>query len=458
MTTTVLHHRDPLGNPVTLGTPAGAAALDDFVQGFIACDLRVARILEARDEPGALVQAYLAMFQLFAESPSGAAHAAPFLARAQAAAAQASAREQLFVRAIAAWAAGDLPGAVVLHEQLVRQHPRDLVALKLGQYHAFNLGDAPAMLRMALPGLEAAADVPQFHGMAAFAFEQCHLLDAAERHARTAIAMHRAEPWAQHALAHVLLTRGQLRAGAAFLEEMSGSWHGLNSFMRTHNWWHLALFHIELGRPDEALALYDREIWGVDKSYTQDQINAVSLLARLELAGQDVGGRWQDVADHLEARVDDQSLPFLDMQYLYGLARAGRASAQRMLGNIERKASTASGSGPHAATAAWAEVALPACRGLLAHAQGRHAEAADDLARALPRLQLIGGSHAQRELFEQIHLDALLRAGHLAAVQHLLQPQLNSQPESLRLRALARRTYAGLGLPPELATADGRRQ
>ena len=78
-------------------------------------------------------------------------------------------------------------------------------------------------------------------------------------------------------------------------------------------------------------------------------------------------------------------------------------------------------------------------------------EAATQLGIALPRLQEIGGSHAQRELFEQLHLDALLRAGSLAGAQNLLQQRLAAQPESVRLRKQARRLYAALALPTTLA-------
>jgi hypothetical protein len=59
----------------------------------------------------------------------------------------------------------------------------------------------------------------------------------------------------------------------------------------------------------------------------------------------------------------------------------------------------------------------------------------------------IGGSHAQRDLFAQVHLDAMLKAGHLAGAQNALQPQLRAQPESKRLRRQARKLYAALGLP-----------
>jgi hypothetical protein len=141
-----------------------------------------------------------------------------------------------------------------------------------------------------------AADVPYVHGMAAFGYEQCHLMREAEASARRAIAMCRKEPWAHHALAHVMLTEGRLAEGLAFMESVSDTWIGLNSFMVTHNWWHVALFLIDLGRDAEALAVYDEHAWGVVKDYSQDQIGAVSLLARLELAGIDVGARWNDVA------------------------------------------------------------------------------------------------------------------------------------------------------------------
>jgi hypothetical protein len=284
--------------------------------------------------------------------------------------------------------------------------------------------------------------------MLAFGWEQNHRLGEAEAAARRALALQPDEPWAQHALAHVLLTDGRLAEGAAFLQSASAGWQGLTSFMRCHNWWHLALFQIELGDDAAALRLYDSQVWGVDTTYSQDQVGAVSLLARLELAGVAVGGRWDALATHLAGRTADQVQPFLDLQYLYGLARAGRPEAETLLANIVRFAPLA----PAASRSAWQQVALPAARGLLAHAGGmrnpQHADwsaAADALAQALPGLAGIGGSHAQRDLFAQIHLDALQRAGRLAAVQHLLQPQANAQPQSQRLQRRLHAVYAAAG-------------
>jgi tetratricopeptide (TPR) repeat protein len=437
---------DSLGNPVTVGDAASLPAIDAFVEGFISCEARAVDALAGADDASPIVQAYCATLHLFAESRDARANARPFLERARKGAAHATPREQRYIEAIAAWSAGDIARAIALHQEQAREHPRDLASLKLGQYHCFNTGDCPGMLRLALAALPAAADVPYLHGMAAFGYEQCHLLREAEASARRAITLRRKEPWAHHALGHVMLTEGRLEEGLAVMRALSDTWVGLNSFMVTHNWWHVALFLIDLGRDSEALAIYDREVWGVVKDYSQDQIGAVSLLARFELAGIPVGDRWQDVASHLAQRLDDHVLPFLDLLYLYGLARAGRNEADLLLGNIESFAPKA----PPSTRDAWQRVCVPAAHGLRAHARGDFAAAIDGLGQALPRLAQIGGSHAQRDLFEQVYLDALMRLGtgaSLAGAQGTLQQQVNRQPESRRLRRQATAVCARLGLP-----------
>ncbi|MDL9999818.1 tetratricopeptide repeat protein [Variovorax sp. J22P240] len=437
---------DSLGNPISLADPTSTGAVNAFVEGFISCEARAVDVLAAQNDPSPIVQAYCATLHLFAESRDAASNARPFIERAQAAAATATPREQRYIAAVVAWADGDIAQAIALHHEQAREHPRDLASLKLGQYHCFNTGDCPGMLRLALAALPAAGDVPYLHGMAAFGYEQCHLMRDAETSARRAISMERKEPWAHHALGHVMLTEGRLTEGLAFMRSVSDTWVGLNSFMVTHNWWHVALFLIDLGRDAEALEVYDRQVWGVVKEYSQDQIGAVSLLARFELAGIDVGDRWVDLADHLALRLDDHVLPFLDLQYLYGLARADRPEADRLMRNIEAFAPKA----PPSTRDAWQRVCVPAAQGLRAHARGDFNSAIEGLGLALPRLIEIGGSHAQRDLFEQVYLDALIRNGTeatLTGAQGILQQQVNGQPESTRLRRQAEAVYARLGLP-----------
>lgn len=436
---------DLYGLPVTCARPETLAAINDFIHGFLSYQPKATAVMEAADaDPDcALANAYTALLWMFLEAPAAPANAAPYIARARAAADGVTAREALMIDAAAAWVEGDVPKLLEICDRITTDHPRDMTALKLAQYHLFNLGDAPAMLRMALKALPEADDIAYAHGMIAFGYEQCHLLPRAEAAARRAMELRHDEPWAHHALAHVMLTQGRVSEGAAFLEGVAETWSGLNSFMHSHNWWHLALFYLSLGRHEDVRRAFDTHVWGLAKEYSQDQVGAASLLARMEFAGVDVGDRWADVADHIAQRGADTVNPFLTLQYLYALGRTERPEAIPLMRAIEKRASDTD-QHDHLA---WRDVALPAARGILAHAQGDWSAAISQMAHALPRMAECGGSHAQRDLFEQIHLDALVRDGRASSAQQVLEMRRTYDPDGVPLNLLLGDVYAKTGLP-----------
>jgi hypothetical protein len=436
--------RDYVGNPVTGERGTTLDSINDFVEGYLAYETRAERILVAAeaDPESCMANVYAGTLWMLLEAPEAASHAVKYLTAAERAAPLATRREQLNVAMLRAWVDDDLGTAIHLCEQLSDEFPQDLAIVKTHQYFEFNRGNSPAMLRVALKVAAANVNVPYVHGMTAFAYEQCHLLDEAEGEARTALAMRRKEPWAQHALAHVLLTRGRMDEGAAFLEDVSDTWSGLNSFMFTHIWWHQALFYLSQGRDLDALDVFDQHCWGIAKSYSQDQIGAISLLARFELAGIDVGSRWQDLADHLAARANDTVQPFLTLQYLYGLARAGRPQAETLLDSVRHFAARA----PEFSRTVWREVALPGCEGLHAYARGEFERAWHSLSTAVPRMIETGGSHAQRDLFEQILLDAALKSGRTGSAQQMLELRRRADPYGVPLNTALASVYAKLGL------------
>jgi tetratricopeptide (TPR) repeat protein len=419
--------RDGQGLEVANADANAIEALDFLRQEWLAFGKRFDRFTAAadREERCALLPVLAANLALSMNSAEGRALGAKYLARAQSMSKGIGPRELAWLDATQAWTDGDGDRSLAIHEKLVAEWPRDLLAGKLGQLHAFNLGDAEALLRIGEHMLAANRENHFAWGMQAFGLEECNRLDEAEAHARRAIDMERNDPWAHHALAHCLEARGRLTEGVAFLEAVSDTWADCNSFMYTHNWWHLALFLIDLDRPSEALALFDERVWGVCKEFSEDQINAISLLARLELRGVDVGARWGDVAHYLEPRLHEHFVPFLDLQYLYALARAGRQSAvTEMLASLEDRAEDAK---PFEREA-WADCTVPAAHGLAAYAKGDHAEAARLLGQAMPHLQKIGGSIAQRSLFGAIHLDALMKSGWNDAALKILQADDRERP------------------------------
>ena len=444
---------DYLGNEITAQNPATIAAINDFIRGVLGYELIVTNILAAADaEDDTLVNAYAAMLWLLSETGREPVEARAYITRAEAGSARANARELATLRAVKLWAEGDPAAAEAEALAELARSPRDLALLKYAHYFQFSRGDAPAMVRSALISLPAAPENAHLHGLLAFAYEQAFLLKEAEAAARRALELQPDEGWAQHALAHVLLTAGRVEEGVAFLEPLTGGWDKFISFLYTHLWWHLAVFYLAEGRFNEGLEIYDRHVWAKDKTFSQDQIGAVSLLARLEFAGADVGNRWAELGQWLAARKADIAQPFLSVQYLYGLARAGQPEADELLAAIR----TAPQAAPAESREAWAKAGVTLAEGLLAHARGDFAAAAEKLEPATALIAGLGGSHAQRGLFHIFLVDSLIKGGQPGRAQLILERQRAGFPDDVPLNRKLEGLYTALGLPAQAEAARAR--
>lgn len=391
------------GLALTSRAQADADALDAVEAALLRYGKEVADYLASPAPHGdsAYGVAMAAALHLMALTAPGRARALPLVARAERLAAGTTPHEQLFVGAVVAWARGNLNGAIARHMIIAERWPRDLLSVKIMHFHQINTGDFAGMLASMQPVVAAQPGLGYVHGMHAFALEQCGDARGAERAGRRAADMGN-DPWAHHAVAHVLDTAGRAREGRAWLSGKAAGWDDCSSFMYTHNWWHAALFELALGDHDAALALYDARVWGVRRDCVQDQLNAVSLLARLELRGVDAGSRWTDLAPHLALRIADRANPFVDLHLAYGLARAG---ADAPLADLCSAVADRAGAGPVEA------VADRFTRGVVACARHRFADAASAFAAAGSETLRLGGSHTQRRLIDLLAADARGRAG-----------------------------------------------
>jgi tetratricopeptide (TPR) repeat protein len=387
------------GLAVSTDSPAVVEAIDRFVTELLSHGQGAAVILEAAesDPQSTFAQAGAAALYLFLQTTEGVQRAQPWLTRARAAAAhRATERERLLLGALEAWAQGQPQAALARHLEIARRWPRDLLNAKLAQIHQLNLGDRAGMHALSAALLPHNDGVSYAWGLHAFALEQVGEFDAALAAGERAVAMNADDTWAQHAVAHVFDARGQRDEGLDWLSAHAPRWERCSSFMYTHSWWHVALLHLGRGEADTALALYDRRVWGVRKTYVQDQVNAVSLLSRIEQQGLDVGARWADLALHVRPRIHDRQNAFLDMHFAYALARAGDdVAVAELLGGIAAHARRSS-------VPAWRDIALPAARGVVAHARRRLREAASELQPLAARMHLLGGSTAQQGWFAQM--------------------------------------------------------
>ena len=308
-----------------------------------------------------------------------------------------NAREKAHLSALGAWCDGELERTCALLDGILREWPRDILALKLANYLYFYLGDArnvrdgPARALGAWD--EKTPGYSHLLALHAFGLEESGDYAAAERAGRRATELDPADPWAVHAVAHVMEMQGRSAEGADWIQGLSPHWDSAN-FFRFHLWWHLALMRWGAGRADEALALYDARVWDAGSSENLSLCNDVSLLARLEMAGLDVGGRWDAVARLVREQAGGASvLAFVDAHYALALGEVPPLEDRGTTGRLHQSAGRA------------------LCEAMVAWRSKDHAKVVARLAPVRKDLWRIGGSHAQRDLFTLLLLDSAVAAG-----------------------------------------------
>jgi len=413
-------HRDAQGLALTTASATAAEAWSHTLAGYLGyradTGARLAATLAA-DPAFGLAHCLSGYFALLGFNTALLPAATDALARARRLTATASAREQAHVAALAAWLEGAPDRAVAVWETILRDHPRDVLAFRLAHFVNFWLGRPDRMLA----SVTAVAprwdpEVPGWGTLLAcrcFALEECGYYTEAEAAGRAAVDLDPADLWAAHGVAHVLEMQGRRGEGIAWIDALSSQWEGANN-LRHHLYWHAALFHYERGDFDRVLALYDRQFRNLAAPLTVaqpdlyiDVQNAAAMLFRLARQGVDVGTRWAELADKAEARVGDCLSAFTLPHWAMALAATGRAAAAERL--VDAMARFGAGNGALAAQVR--DYALPVAAAALAHARGRHAEALALMRPALGGMHLLGGSHAQQEVFELLFLDAAQAAG-----------------------------------------------
>jgi Tfp pilus assembly protein PilF len=351
--------------------------------------------------------------------------------RASANVAVASERERRHIEAVALAINGESQRAMAAVEAHVRDYPRDelVLSLALGVY-----------------GLIAFSGRPDHHEA------QRALLEGLARHwgedwwfltylgwsrvetgdpkggalmLERALALNPRNAYGAHARTHARVELGEAEDGVAFLTDWLRDYEPA-AILHCHLNWHLALFELDLGEADRAMARYK-----VAMHPTVAQCgpmptlaDAASFLWRCGLYG--AGPRplpWEEVAAFAERSFPRAGLAFADLHAAMAEAATSRtADLERRVGDLERR--DAEGG------LAQGSVVPTLCRGLAAFAHGDAAEAADRLEMAMPDLTRVAGSHAQREVFEDTLLAAWLGCGRVERARSLLAERLARRPRA----------------------------
>jgi tetratricopeptide (TPR) repeat protein len=449
---------DRWGVPVQGATPDGIAALDDAIECLLSLAGDPIGQAEAAVSaaPGMVFgQIYRAYLSLYGQTAAGVAEAGKLLSGLDPSGAPApgsttsnsgpishtgpithtgpigppglARREMLHLRAARAWTAGDLQTATRALERALVLNPRDVLALKVAQDLYFftgsrlDLRDVAARVLRSWP--EGQPGWGYVQGIYAFGLEENADYRQAENRATAALADNPRDVWSVHALAHVYEMEGRQREGSAFLSATLPDWQ--RSYFAVHNWWHRALYHLELGDVKEALALYDRSIRASRSTEWLDIIDAAALLWRLALFGADVSSRATELATDVEPLMDTAPVYiFNDWHAVMAFGLAGwQQQADRVLTNNTKLTAPTNRS-------AAAQAGLALLGGFRAYAAGHPEQALNRMIDIRQTANVVGGSHAQRDVIDLTLIAAAARVGDEGLARALADERTARKPTS----------------------------
>lgn len=303
------------------------------------------------------------------------------------------------IAALHALLADDIELAKSRLGELLRQQPHDVLALQVAHAFDYLSGDLPQLQQRVAAVLPAwSPRLPgygTFLAMHAFGLEESGDYPRATQAALAALRINLLDARAHHVMAHVHEMSTHPAAGLQWMHERAAGW-ALDTTVAAHCHWHLALYHLALGRPDRALAAHDRHIRGNGSCEVSDLIDASALLWRAELSGTDAGPRWAGLSAAWSAHIDDAYCSFNDIHAM--LAFVGARDWHRAQRLEDRLVCSAAQPTRHGQTTRG--LGLDACRALMAYGRGDHASAGRLLSRLPASAHRLGGSHAQRDVLQ----------------------------------------------------------
>ena len=427
--------RDARGNPCSSFSAAARDAAEQALwrmMSFYEPPLAELDTAIAADPAWALPHTMKAGFLLSLTEPGLVDEAAAHLVKARELQAHATPREKAHIEAVQAVLDGRWHQACKVWGALLVEHPHDALALQWVQLWDFYRGDALGLRQRparALPEWDEADPLYAYVlALYAFGLEENNLHGPAEEAARRALTLNPRVPWAVHAVAHVMEMQGRYEDGAAWLRLQQPHWAEGNG-LSCHLWWHKSLFRLEALDTAGALRLLDSHLSGSALLVTLNRVDAVSILWRLHLLGEDVVSRGAALLAGWP--LDDEGAgyyAFNDLHVVLALLCAREVPrAEAWLARCaERALQSADAARSNHLMAR--EVGLPLMRGLLALARGDADGAVDLIAPARAQLSRLGGSHAQRDLFDQTLLAAAAQGGRRSLGRALLNERTMAKP------------------------------
>ncbi|KAJ8322004.1 hypothetical protein KUTeg_000475, partial [Tegillarca granosa] len=285
-------------------------------------------------------------------------------------------RERKHVNAVHLFSQGDMTKACQVWEDILCEHPLDMLALKYAHDSYFYLGYQPQMR-------DSVARLSLWNALFWFGGDK-YGLDINPNDA-----------WSTHSMAHVLEMGGRQKEGIDFLKGTENNWN-ICGMLSCHNYWHYALCQIEVKNYEEAFGVFDTKVkeMSTTSGAMLDLVDACSLLFRLEMEGQNVKDRWDAIAEVCRPHMDDHILAFNDVHMLMSfLGKKDNELAEQFMTSLKNFVNNGKGDNQIICK----EVGVALCEAFVLYDQGKFDEALELLYPLRYKILRIGGSNAQRD-------------------------------------------------------------
>lgn len=258
------------------------------------------------------------------------------------------------------------------------------------------------------------------HAWHSFGLSEKNLHTQAERHARMGLALEPRSGWSTHALAHVFEMTSRYDDGIRYMSQFESMWNFSNQ-ISGHNYWHWSLYYLTKGEFESAANIFEQKL------INQPGFDSLSLSYLLFIedspVNQIVDKHYERIEGIIKPHRTNHYRSFIDVRLMMGLCVSKKYDEAEQFMNESIGSEYLHGK----------NVNENLLRSILAYSREKYEECIELLWPIRYEIKQIGGSDAQRDVFNLMLINACLRSNQL--YHKLLAGQLIEEREINRSKS-----------------------